>query len=186
MSTYPTTFITEEEYLAIEREAATRSEYFAGETFALAGATRPHNRIVTNLVSELDSQLKDRLGNVYSSDMRVRVRTGLYTYPDVVVTCGEEVFADGKNDTLLNPVVIIEVLSQSTEAYDRGKKFEHYQRLESLAEYLLVAQQLYRVEQFLRQADGSWLYREAHSPGDVVVIESIGCRILLKDIYRKV
>src|SRR5260370_31908758 len=109
MSTNPTTFITEEEYLASERQAATRSEYFAGEIFALAGATRPHNRphnrIKTNLVYGLDTQLKDRPCNVYSSDLRVRVCTGLSTYPDVVVTCGEEAFADGENDTLLNPVV---------------------------------------------------------------------------------
>lgn len=144
----------------MERRAETKSEYFAGEVFALAGTTRPHsrphNRIKTNLVYSLDTQLRDRPYNVYPSDLRVRVRTGLYTYPDVVVTCGEEAFADDENDILLNPVVIIEVLSKSTEAYDRGKKFEHYQRLESLVEYLMVAQQPYRVEQYIRQADGSW------------------------------
>ena len=186
MSSHPKTLITEEEYLAVERKADTKSEYYAGEMFALAGASRPHNRIVTNLVVALDSQLKNRPCNVYSSDMRVRVSSGLYTYPDVVLTCGEEIFADPKNDTLLNPLLIIEVLSESTEAYDRGKKFEHYQRMESLAEFLLIAQQPYRAEQFTRQADGTRLYREAHRPDDVLVIESAVCRLVLRDLYDKV
>ena len=127
MATDPKTLLTEEEYLAAERQAEFRSEYFAGEMFAMTGATRQHNRIVTNLVARLDEQLREGPCNVYANDLRVKVEsTGLYTYPDVIVTCGQEKFADDVFDILLNPLVIIEVLSDSTEAYDRGKKFEHY------------------------------------------------------------
>ncbi len=187
MSSNPKTLLTEEEYLALERQAEFRSEFLAGEMFALAGASRRHNRIVTNLVTALDVQLAARPCNVYSNDMRVKVQsTGLYTYPDVVVTCGEEKFADGENDVLLNPLVIAEVLSDSTEAYDRGKKFESYQGIESLKEYLLVAQKSRRVEQFVRQDVKNWLYSEAHEPGETIKLQSIGCELRLEDIYRKV
>ena len=179
--------LTPEEYLAIERKAASRSEYLSGEMFAMAGATRRHNRIVTNLVTALDNQLKARPCNVYSNDMRVRINaTGLYTYPDVVVTCGEELFQDDNNDVLLNPVVIIEVLSESTEAYDRGKKFEHYQQVESLAAYLLISQNPWRLEQFVRQTAGEWLYSQAHDLEAIVKVEPIDCRLALSDIYSKV
>jgi Uma2 family endonuclease len=147
--------LTEDEYLAIERLAEFRSEFYNGEMFALAGASRRHNRIVTNLVIALGTQLRYRPCNVYSNDMRVRVaNTGLFTYPDVVVTCGEEEFADDEQDTLLNPLVIFEVLSDSTEAYDRGKTFEHYQSIESLSTYVLVAQDAPRIERYVGQDDG--------------------------------
>ncbi|HKQ53986.1 MAG TPA: Uma2 family endonuclease, partial [Pyrinomonadaceae bacterium] len=143
--------------------------------FALAGASRRHNRIVTNLVVALDGRLAARPCNVYSNDMRVKVQsTGLYTYPDVVVTCGEEIFASGENDVLLNPVVIAEVLSDSTEAYDRGKKFESYQGIESLKEYLLVSQNSRRVEQFVRQGGKNWIYSEVHEPGETIELQSVG------------
>jgi Uma2 family endonuclease len=187
MSSNPKIFLTEEEYLAIERQAEFRSEYFAGEVFAMAGASRRHNRIVTNLVAALDSQLKARPCNVYSNDMRVKVQdTGLFTYPDVVLTCGEERFEDGENDILLNPLVIVEVLSDSTEAYDRGKKFENYQSIESLKEYLLVSQNSQRVEQFVRHSGRNWIYSEAHEPGEIIMIQSIECELKLEDIYLKV
>jgi Uma2 family endonuclease len=187
MSSNPNTFLTEEEYLALERAAECRSEYVAGEMFAMAGACRRHNRIVTNLVFALDSQLRTRPCNVYSNDMRVKVqRTGLFTYPDVVVTCGEEQFADGENDVLLNPSVLIEVLSDSTEAYDRGKKFENYQGIESLKEYLLVSQNSERVEQFVRQSGKNWIYSENHEPGDIIRIQSVECELRLGDVYSKV
>jgi Uma2 family endonuclease len=186
MSSQPQSFVTEEEYLAIERGAETKSEYLAGAMFALAGASRRHNRIVTNLVTNLDSQLKERPRNVYSSDLRVRInKTGLYTYPDVVVTCGEEMFSDEHHDVLLNPQVIIEVLSDSTEAYDRGQKFEHYQQVDSLAEYLLVSQHACRVERYFRQDQKSWLYSEAHGLEESIEIESIACLLALRDVYDK-
>jgi Uma2 family endonuclease len=186
MSSNPKTFLTEEEYLAIDRQAEFRSEYFAGEMFALAGASRRHNRIVTNLVVALDLQLRGRPCNVYSSDMRVKVKsTGLFTYPDVVITCEEERFADGDNDVLLNPLIIIEVLSDSTEAYDRGKKFENYQSIESLKEYLLVSQNSQRVEQFVRHNNKNWIYSEVHEFGENIEIKSIECELKLEDIYLK-
>ena len=187
MSVQPKTRITPEEYVSIERKATYRSEYFAGEMFAMAGASREHNRIVTNVVVALDNQLKDRPCNVYSSDMRVKVSdTGLHTYPDVVVTCGEEKFVDERNDNLLNPLLIVEVLSNSTEAYDRGKKFEHYQQIDSFSEYLLIAQSLCRVEQYFRQKKAQWLYTETRDADGIVKLYSIDCELTLKDIYAKV
>lgn len=188
MSSNPKTLLTEEEYLAIERRAEFRSEFYAGEMFAMAGASRRHNRIVTNLVTALDNQLREQPCNVYSNDMRVKVwRTGLFTYPDVVVTCGEENFADDQRDILLNPLVIIEVLSDSTEAYDRGKKFEHYQSIPSLTAFILITQATLRVEQFVRQQEGKlWTYSETHEAGETVRVEAIGCDLKLADVYLKV
>jgi len=139
-------------------------------------------------VIALGTQLRDRPCNVYSNDMRVRVtNTGLFTYPDVVVTCGEEEFADDEQDTLLNPLVVFEVLSDSTEAYDRGKKFEHYQNIESLSTYVLVAQGAPRIERFVRQEGGrGWAYTETHEADALVGIEAIDCRLELEDVYAKV
>ena len=183
----PKTRITQQEYLYIERKATNRSEYFAGEMFAMAGASRQHNRIVTNVVVGLDNQLKDRPCNVYSSDMRVKVsNTELYTYPDVVVTCGEEKFVDEHKDNLLNPLLIVEVLSDSTEAYDRSKKFEHYRQIDSFSEYLLIAQNVCRVEQYFRQDNTQWLYTEIRKLEDIVKLYSVDCELTLKNIYAKV
>ena len=188
MSSNPKTLLTEEEYLTVERQAEFRSEFYGGEMFAMAGATRRHNRVVTNIVTALDNQLRERPYNVYSSDMRVKIpATGLFTYPDVVVTCGEERFVDEKQDTLLNPLVIVEVLSDSTEAYDRGRKFEHYQSVDSLSTYVLVSQHAPRVEQYVRQENGRlWTYSETHEAGDIIRIEAIGCELRLESIYAKV
>lgn len=178
--------LTPEEYLANERQARERSEYFQGETFLLAGASRQHNRISTNIASTLDRLLGDRECDVYTSDMRVLVdRTGLYTYPDVVVTCGEERFADDEDEVLLNPRVIFEILSASTEAYDRGRKFEHYQQIESLAEYVLVAQDAVRAERFVQQG-ASWLYTDIRGNDGKLELPSIDCVLNLADIYRRV
>jgi len=179
--------INPEEYLRIERAAEQRSEYFDGEAFAMAGASRRHNRIVTNLVAGLDNQLKSRPCNVYSSDLRVKISaTQLYTYPDVVVTCGEEQFEDEHNDTLLNPTILVEVLSDSTEAYNRGKKFEQYQQIESLKEYILVAQDKWRVEQYVRQSNNQWVYSEIHGVESYLTMATIGCNLSLSEIYDKV
>jgi Uma2 family endonuclease len=188
MSSNPKTLLTPEEYLAIERKAEYRSEYYAGEMFAMAGATRRHNRIVTNLSTALDNQIKARPCNVYSTDMRVKVpATGLYTYPDVVVTCGEELFDDDETDVLLNPILIIEVLSDSTEAYDRGKKFEHYQSINSLTTYILVTQNSAKVEQYVRQENSRrWTYSETHAVGETIILEAIACELNLEDVYSKV
>src|SRR5437763_16888924 len=157
MSAAPRPRLTPEQYLAIERKAEFRSEYYDGEMFAMAGVSKEHSRVKENLIGELYARLKGSPCRTHSSDMRVKVsRTGLYTYPDIVITCGEERYEDVEVDTLLNPQVVIEVLSDSTEKYDRGKKFRHYQQIDSFREYVLVSQHEPVVERFVRQADGSW------------------------------
>jgi Uma2 family endonuclease len=171
----------------MERKAEVRSEYLNGGIFAMVGATREHNLIATNITREVSQQLKGKPRELYSTDMRVRVpATGLYTYPDVVVVCGEPVFEDEHVDTLLNPTLIMEVLSESTESYDRGKKFGHYQTIGSLVEYLLVAQDEYRIEQFVKQPDGHWLYTDARSPEGSLELASTQCVLTLKEVYDKV
>ena len=187
MSSQPTSYLTPDEYLAIERRAAYKSEYIDGAIVAMTGASRRHNLIAFNLAREIGRQLKGRPCEGYASDMRVRVpSTRLYTYPDVVVVCGEPQFEDEHVDTLLNPTLIIEVLSESTELYDRGKKFGFYRTVESLTEYLLVAQDECRVEQYVKQPDGRWLLSDYRSPGDVVELASVGCKLALSEVYDKV
>jgi Uma2 family endonuclease len=187
MSSQRTTLLTPEEYLEIERRAERKSEYFRGEMFAMSGASRPHVLIVTNLVHELMTRLNTGPCEIYSNDMRLRVTPdGLYTYPDVMVACGEPRFADDQSDTLLNPVLIVEVLSESTEAYDRGKKFEQYRTLPSLREYLLVAQDAPRIEQWIRQPDDNWLRAETSGMDASMRLASIDCVLPLTKIYNKV
>jgi len=181
-------YFTPEEYLALEREAEYKSEYFAGEIFAMAGATRRHNLIGVNLGRELSLRLRDEPCETYVGDMRVQVEaTGLYTYPDVVVVCGEPQFADAAEDTLLNPTLIVEILSPSTEAYDRGRKFAQYQRLASLREYVLVAQDQPRVERYVRQPDGSqWLLSTVTGQDGFAPLASVGCELPLAEVYARV
>jgi Uma2 family endonuclease len=187
MSSQPATKLTPEEYLAFERKAEYKSEYIDGEIVAMTGASRQHNLIAANISDEIGRQLKRRRCERYVSDMRVRVpSTRFYTYPDVVVVCGEPEFEDDYLDTLLNPTLIVEVLSESTERYDRGRKFGFYRTIESLAEYLLVAQDECRVEQYLKQKDGRWLLSDYRSIGDVVELSSIQCSLALKEVYDKV
>lgn len=186
MSTHANPKLTPEEYLARERAAEYKSEYYGGEIFAMAGAGRIHIRLGLNLERILYSQLPTSC-SVYVSEMRVFVpSTELYTYPDVVVTCGEK-FLDGTLDTLLNPTLIAEVLSPSTEAYDRGRKFEHYQTIESFQQYMLIAQDRIRVDLYTRQAGGGgWLMQSATQLSDTVEIASIGCRISVDKLYERV
>jgi Uma2 family endonuclease len=187
MSTLPKTYLTPEQYLEIERKAEYKSEYYRGEMFAMAGAKWNHNLIVAHLIMQLGLQLRSRPCSVTPGDMRVHVNaTGLYTYPDVVVVCGEPQFLDGELDTLLNPTLIAEVLSPSTEAYDRGRKFEQYRSLESLAGYLLISSQRVSAELFARQSGGRWLLTAAGSLEDTLELPVIGCRVALADVYEKV
>jgi len=180
-------YITVEEYLARERAADYKSEYFDGEIFAMAGASEPHNLIGGNVFAKLHAQLENRPCKPYSSDMRLKVSpTGLYTYPDVVVVCGEAQFDDDEFDTLLNPTVIVEILSKSTEIHDRTTKFEHYSKLKSLQEYLLVAQTRPHVELFAKQNEGSWMLSRFENFEDIVKLASIDCELALKNIYAKV
>lgn len=187
MSSRIISYISPEEYLKRERQAEYKSEYLNGEIFAMSGASRKHNLITTNLSITLGQQLKGRPCEVYSSDMRVNVRfNGLYTYPDVVVVCDEPQFEDGYVDTLLNPTVLIEVLSKTTERYDRIAKTTYYRTLDSLTERLLVAQDEVRLEQCVKQENGEWLVFYYSSLDNVAQLESIGCSLALRDVYDKV
>ncbi|MBK5293245.1 MAG: Uma2 family endonuclease [Acidobacteriia bacterium] len=177
-------FLTEAEYLARERQAEHKSEYFGGEIFAMFGARRTHVRLTGRIWRRLLEQLDGRDCEAYAADLRVRTgSTGLYTYPGVVVVCGEQKFLDKELDTLLNPTLVLEILSPSTEAYDRGRKFEQYRGIESLREYVLVDQQSPSIECFLLQPDGGWLLH-AHTGLDAVArLESIDCQLALRDVY---
>ncbi len=177
---------TPQEYLALERKSETRNEYYNGEIFAMAGASREHNLIAGNLFRDIGNQLEDRPCETYMNDMRVWIEaTGLYTYPDVVVVCGEPRFQDREVDTLLNPTVIVEVLSPSTEAYDRGDKFRHYRRIDSLHEFVLISQDRMMVERYTRQGK-DWVLSDMTDPDQVLKLESIGCQIPLGRIYAKI
>lgn len=186
MSTQPKTCLTPEEYLAFERKAEYKNEYIDGEVYGMTGASREHNLITVNLGREVSQQLRGRPCEVYASEMRVRIPKRGYMYPDLVVVCDKPRFEDGHLDTLVNPTVIIEVLSDSTERYDRGKKFGLYRTVESLAEYVLVAQDEYRVEQYVKQPDGRWLLSDHRSPEDVVELASVRCAFALREVYEKV
>lgn len=180
-------FITPADYLARERRSEVRSEYLNGRVYAMSGASREHNRITINLSAMLHSRLRGKPCEPFSGDLRVKVSpTGLYTYPDVIVACGESRFEDEHVDTLLNPTAIVEVLSDSTEAYDRGEKFAHYRALESLTDYLLVAQDRPRIEHFIRQPDSRWLYSVADGLDSQVEIATIDCVLPLAEIYERV
>lgn len=187
MSSLPRDYLTPEAYLARERAAETKSEYFDGEVFAMAGASRAHNLIVFNVASQMGPQLRGGPCEAYIGDMRVKVSaTGLYTYPDLVVVCDKPELEDEHLDTLLNPTLIIEVLSPSTESYDRGQKFAHYRQIESLQEYVLIAQDRPHVERFVRQPDGQWLLLTATDPAGVVPLSSVDGQLVLSEVYERV
>jgi len=187
MSSQVKTFLTPEEYLALERAADYKSEYFNGEIFAMTGASRKHNLIAVNVVAALHPQLRKRPCEIYTSDMRVKVNaTGLYTYLDVTVVCETPLLEDHWKDTLLNPTLLVEILSKSTAGYDRGEKFEHYRKLPSLAEYLLIAQDKHHVEHYARQPDNQWLLSETNDSQATIDLPSIVCRLMLADVYDKV
>jgi len=187
MSSQPDHKLTEDEYLAIERRSEVKHELVDGTMVAMAGASPAHVLIVTNLVIALGNQLRDRECVVYASDLRVKIqKSGRYTYPDISVVCGRLELATEQRDTLLNPRVLIEVLSESTKNYDRGEKFEQYRSIPSFAEYVLVAQDRHHVEHYARQKDGRWLLEETDAVAESVVLESIECRLALTEIYAKV
>jgi Uma2 family endonuclease len=187
MSAQPIPGLTPEQYLEIERAAEFKSEYYCGTMYAMAGATFVHNLIAARMIFLLSQRLEGGQCVVLPSDLRVRVSAeGLYTYPDVTVVCSPPKFADAEIDTLLNPSVIVEVLSKSTEAHDRGFKFAQYRRLESLQEYVLVSQTEMRVEKYLRRPAGKWELTDFAGPDAVCRLESLGCEIAVADIYRNV
>jgi len=178
--------ITPEEYLALDRAAETKSEYYSGEVFAMKGATEEHNLVVGNLVRELGNRLRQSPCKVYPSDMRVQVPTGLYTYPDVSIVCAQPAFLGDRRDTLLNPIVLIEVLSGSTEAYDRGLKFEHYGAIPSLHEYLLVSTVRPRIERYRRQSDEGWLFDAAAGLESTLRLTAVNVELPLAEVYARV
>jgi len=181
-------YITEEEYLALERESEIRHEYYDGEIFAMSGASEKHNLIVVNLIRELSSQLRKTRCRLYPGDMRLKIEvTGLYTYPDLMIVCGKREFSEkDQPDTLLNPDVIIEVLSDSTESYDRGKKFENYRSLDSLKEYILISQKRKKMERFFRNAQGYWQLTESDEKNPQLHLDAAGCELRIEDVYENV
>ena len=187
MSTQPDIYLSPEEYLALERQADEKSEYFDGVVYAMSGASLNHNKVVANIIIELGSQLRGRPCSVLPSDMKVRMPDSRkFFYPDVSVVCGEPQFHDERTDVLLNPILIIEVLSESTEAFDRGGKFQAYQRLESLQEYVLISQDKPLVEQFVKQSEATWKYTAAIGRESSLSLPSIECMLNLSAVYDKV
>lgn len=179
--------LSEAEYLAIERAADLKSEFFDGAMFAMAGGTVMHSLIAANIIGELCSKLKGGSCKAFTSDLRLKVEaTGLFTYPDASVVCGPLQLLPGTDDTLLNPVLVVEVLSRSTEAYDRGEKFQHYRQIPSLQEYILVSQRLPRIEQFLRAADGDWTLRTAEGSKAKLLLPSLQVTLELNEVFAGV
>lgn len=187
MSASPHPRLTEEEYLRIERAAEFKSEFYDGRMYAMSGGSSAHALIIPNLAAELRSALKQKACTVYVTELRLHVvPRGSYTYPDVTVVCGPPAFADNQKDTLLNPTLIVEVLSPSTEAHDRGLKFAQYRQIESLQEYGLISQSEPRVEIFRRQSSGEWLLTEVTGLEAKTRFNCVDCEIPLLEIYHQV
>ena len=187
MSTLTVTHVTPEEYLAAERLSETRSEYLDGGVCPMTGASANHSRIILNISTELNNQLGDRPCEVFPIDMKVRLADSKkFFYPDVSVVCGELQYHDERKDIFLNPDFVVEVLSPSTEAFDRGAKFRAYQTIESLKEYLLVAQDSPAVEQYVRNGDGSWKYKSVVGLESLLTLPSIECTLKLAAVYKRV
>lgn len=187
MSAVPHTILTPQQYIEQERRAEFKSEFYRGEVFAMAGATFEHTLIKDNMARKAGNQLEDASCVVLTSDIRVKINpTGLYTYPDVVIVCDKPQFEDNHFDTLLNPRIVIEVLSDSTENYDRGKKFSHYRQIASLREYVLIAQDRPLLERYVRQDDQSWILTVFDDLTQTFEATTIPVRIPLAEIYRGV
>ncbi len=178
---------TAQDYLEWERQQSSRHEYVNGDIHAMTGASRQHNLICGNVLATLHQQLRGKPCEVYANDLRVKVNaTGMYTYPDVVVACADLVFEDQHVDTLLNPLVLIEVLSNSTENYDRGAKFLHYRNLASLRDYLLISQYDIRIEHYARQAEHCWLLTEYQCADDCITLAAVDCVLKVRDVYERI
>ncbi|MBE7467967.1 MAG: Uma2 family endonuclease [Anaerolineae bacterium] len=183
----PQKYYSPEEYLALEETAEYRSEYYRGEIFAMAGGSANHNRIAGNIYLELRETLEGKSCEAFITDMRLHIKkNSLYTYPDVMVVCGRIEYIKGRTDTLTNPVVIIEVLSDSTQAYDRGAKFELYRAIESLQDYVLVDQARVHVEYFHKLEDGRWLLEEFNELEAVLRLEAVNVELPLSRVYQRV
>ena len=180
-------FITQEAYLEAESMATEKHEYFNGEIFAMSGASRFHNRIFRNIYTEVGSYLKGKKCTPYGNGLRVSITENtLYTYPDLTIVCGKEEYLDDTFDTLLNPKVIIEILSATTREYDRGSKFKLYRDIPSLQEYIMVDSETMLVERFAKNTEGNWTLFESKNPSDSLLISSIDFKILLQEVYLDV
>ena len=187
MVAQPIGTMTEEEYLAFDRASDVKHEFFDGHVYAMAGASIAHGRIVNNTTVSLSVQFGDGPCEAITNDLRVRVAaTRLNTFPDIVVLCHEPQITDDRKDTVTNPTLIIEVLSSSTEAHDRGEKWLHYQQIASLREYVLIAQAAPVIEQVVRQDDGTWRYMATIGLDSAVTFASIDCTLPLAEVYRRV
>lgn len=177
---------SEEEYLAFERSALDKHELIDGEIVAMAGASRRHNVICSNTTISVGYQLRGKTCEIYASDMRVRMKKGRYGYPDVVVACGEPEFADDEFDVLLNPVVVVEVLSKSTRFRDKTEKLETYQKMESIQEVLLIEQDFLHIEHYIKQTPMQWLLKIYEGSDEVIALTSIDCSLSVAEIYDKI
>jgi Uma2 family endonuclease len=187
MSAMPKTQWTRDLYLEFERTSEVRHEFVGGEIYAMAGASRTHTLIGWNIGGSLFLQFGDRQCEAHQNDLRVRVSaTGNYHYPDIVVVCGEPQLEDDAFDTLLNPIVIIEILSPSTKDYDRGTKFNDYRQIATLQEYILVNQDKPHLERYLRQPSGDWLLTDIVGLEAILRLPSIECKLALADVYKRV
>lgn len=178
---------TETEYLEFERTSDIRHEYVDGRVIAMTGASLAHNFICVNTSTSLNVQLMQKNCRVASNDLRLKVVSKRsYRYPDIMVICGDPQITDDRPDTITNPILIIEVLSESTALIDRNEKLDEYLQIESVQEYVLISQQVAKVERYLRQASGNWLYTQVSGLDHVLELPSIGCKLALADVYNKV
>jgi Uma2 family endonuclease len=186
VTSHSVTKLTEEQYLTLERASEFKSEYFDGEMFAMSGGSMQHARLQQNLTTELSIALRGGRCEAFGSDLRVRVSSRMYTYPDISVVCGKPLLADDRQDVLLNPVAVFEVLSPSTEKYDRGLKLQRYRTITTLQDYILVSQSELRIEQYTRQENNLWVLRDCESLDDELNIASIGVSLPLRRLYDRV
>jgi len=179
-------FYSDEEYLAFEREAEDKHEFIDGEIVAMAGASREHNLIGTNTTIILGVQLRGKGCEIYANDMRVRMKKGRYGYPDIVVVCEKPNFADDEFDVLLNPLIVVEVLSKTTRFRDKTEKLKTYQKMESIRDVLLIEQTEPRIEHYIKQTPNQWLLRIYEYLGETIVLESLGCELPVAEIYAQI
>jgi len=187
MAAIPKTLIAEQDYLEDERKSLHKSEYYNGEIFAMAGASKTHNKIVASVILAIGEHLKGKSCSFFPSDLRVHnAENSLYTFSDVTVVCGEEKYLDDEFDTLLNPTVLVEVLSPATEDYDRGTKFKLYRTIPSLQNYLLVSSTEFAAEIYTRQANDEWILNTAQGKSSRIHISALNYDLSLSDIYAQV
>jgi Uma2 family endonuclease len=188
-----TRFFTADEYLQLEERAEYRSQYYYGEIFkmsdevqGMAGASQKHNKISMNTSAHLHFQLRQKSCDVYQSDMRVKVNEDFYTYPDIVVVCGEAQIEKKNGESLINPTLLIEILSPSTQDFDRGEKARLYRLMPSLQEYVLISQDKAHIEHYAKQMDGKWILTELSAVGETLMLPAVFCELHLGDIYEKI